>query len=45
MNKMVHVDCLSRSTDTINIVSMEDKVMYKQMMDLKLKKIACVLKF
>lgn len=39
-NKMIHVDSLSRVVMTINFVSAEDELMYKQLMDPKLKEIA-----
>jgi len=39
-DKMVHVDCLSRHIMVINNISVEDEIMYKQLMDPKLKEIA-----
>lgn len=39
-SRIVHVDCLSRQTLTINVITAEDKLMYKQLMDVKLKEIA-----
>jgi len=38
-NKMAHVDCLSRNP-TINAITAEDEVMYRQLSDPKLKEIA-----
>lgn len=44
-NRMVHVDCLSRQIMSINIVSFEDELIYKQLMDPKLKGIVSDLEF
>lgn len=39
-NRMSHVDCLSRSIMTINLLTAEDEIMYKQLTDPKIRKIA-----
>ncbi|CAL1689693.1 unnamed protein product [Lasius platythorax] len=39
-DKMRHVDCLSRNIMLINALSVEDELLYKQLMDTKLKEIA-----
>ncbi|KMQ83283.1 pro-pol polyprotein [Lasius niger] len=37
---MAHVDCLSRSIMTISLITIEDKIMYKQLADPKIKELA-----
>jgi len=39
-NKMQHVDCLSRNILFVNTITVEDELMYKQLMDAKIKEIA-----
>jgi len=39
-NKMIHVDCLSRNVMMMNSITVKDELMYKQLMDPKLKEIA-----
>jgi len=39
-DKMKHVDCLSRNIVTINVITAEDELMYKQLTDVKLKELA-----
>jgi len=39
-NKMMHVDALSRNIQTICAITVEDELMYRQLMDPKLKEIA-----
>ncbi|XP_011701332.1 PREDICTED: uncharacterized protein K02A2.6-like [Wasmannia auropunctata] len=43
--KMMHVDCLSRHFGTVCMLNIEDELMYKQLMDPKLKEIATELEF
>lgn len=43
-NKMSHVDCLNRSIITINHLTVEDEIMYKQLADPKIKELAEELK-
>jgi len=37
---MQHVDCLSRNILFVNTITVEDELMYKQLMDAKVKEIA-----
>ncbi|NEV49188.1 hypothetical protein EUZ93_01530 [Wolbachia pipientis] len=37
--KMKHVDCLSRNVMTVNAITAEDELMYKQLSDIKLKEL------
>lgn len=38
--KMTHVDCLSRYVASINLITIEDEVMYRQLTDPKIKELA-----
>jgi len=38
--KIIHVDCLSRNIASINVIAMEDELMYKQLADPKIKELA-----
>lgn len=40
LNKMIHVDCLSRNVMLTNNIFIEDEILYKQLADTKIKEIA-----
>jgi hypothetical protein len=39
-DRMTHVDCLSRNVMLVSAITLEDELMYKQLMDTKLKELA-----